>query len=330
MKQRIFRIMPGFTCFLIAAACIFTSGFAVPGRVTYTDKLSRQVNVTLPVKRAVLLTTYELIPALGIWDSIAATGRWSQSNDLMLAAGYDMSGMPSTGSGTDINMETMLKIRPDLVISWTFRSEQVYFMEKHGLTVISIYPDSMDELYDVILLHGRVFGKEKKAGYCISKMKEIFNTIKTRSSRAKVKKRILCTGSRPTSVSGSSGMNNDIIKLIGAANCASGISPRNCEIPLEKIIRWDPEVIFIWGNATYSADDILANPAWRHISAVKNRAVYKLPPWSTWSPRVAPATLWMAMKVYPELYSDINFRKTADTFMRAVFGIPYRGMAQVE
>jgi len=300
--------------------------------LSYKDKSGHLVKVNVPVKRAVLLTTYELIPALDIGSQIAATGKWAKKNDLMkVSCGY-LSGLPSVGSGIDINMETMMKIQPDLIVSWTFRQEQVRFMADKGLTVISIYPDSLAELRDVIKLHGKLFGKEKRMKYCLSEMDSIFSMIKKRSAGItnNDKQKVIWLGSRPTGVSGAGGLTNDIIALIGAINCGAEIGGRNSDVSIEKIIRWNPDVIFIWGNATYSASDILNNPQWKHINAVKNRKVYKSPDWSTWSPRVAPVALWMAMKTYPSLYKDVSFSKTADNFYRRVFNIPYSRVNQVE
>ena len=204
--------------------------------LTYRDKTGKSVNVQIPVKRAVLLTTYELIPALGIWDQIAASGKWTNSNDLIKASGGSLSGLPSVGSGIDINMESMMKIRPDLVVSWTFRQEQVRFMEDKGLTVISIYPDSMSELYDVLKLHGRLFGKEKRMEYCLSRMDEILSIIKKRSGKIKnsEKQKVLWLGGRPTGVSGTAGLTHDIITLIGAVNSAAEIGAETQTSPLKR------------------------------------------------------------------------------------------------
>lgn len=323
-----FCVLTIFSLFLTGFPQVLTAAEIL----SYKDKSGRVVKINIPVKRAVLLTTYELIPALGIGDQISATGKWANTNDLMMASSGYLSNLQSVGSGIDINMETMLKIRPDLVVSWTFRQEQVKFMADKGLTVISIYPDSLPELYDVMKLHGRLFGKEKRMNYCLSEMDRIFSMIKKRTAKIKnsEKQKVIWLGSRPTGVSGAGGLTNDIITLIGAVNCGAEIGGRNSDVSIEKIIRWNPDVIFIWGNATYGAPDILDNAQWRHVRAVKDRRVYKAPDWSTWSPRVAPVALWMAMRTYPSLYRDVNFSKTADNFYRKVFNIPYSRVNQVE
>ena len=58
-----------------------------------------------------------------------------------------------------------MKLKPDVVVTWTFKPELVKFMEERGLRVIAIYPESLAELYDVMRLHGRLFsGKPEWSG----------------------------------------------------------------------------------------------------------------------------------------------------------------------
>lgn len=301
--------------------------------ITYTDKMGRVVHVPIPVKRAVFFISYELIPALGIWDRVVGIGRWAYDNDLMKATRPDIEKfIPSAGSGSDVNIEALLKLKPDIVLTWTFKPETVRFMEEKGLRVIAIYPDSLPELYDVMRLHGGLFGKERQMESVISEMEKIFNLIKERVSKipANKKRKVLWLGGKPTSVACGIGVTNDIFKLIGGINLASSIPQRNADVPMERIIAWNPDVIFIWGNAKYGKDDILNNSQWRFIKAAREGTVYKAPEWSTWSPRLAPIALWMATKTYPEYFRDVNLEKITDDFYRNVFGIPYNKVEKFE
>lgn len=301
--------------------------------VTYKDKLGRTVSVPLPIKRAVFFQTYELIPTLGIWDKVVGIGRYAYANDLIKAVKPDIEQtIPSAGSGIDVNMEVLLKLKPDIVITWTSRPEQVSFMEKKGLRVIAVYPESISELYEVMECHGKIFKKEKEIKRTIAAMDGIFGMIKKRVSKipAGKKQKVLWIGSRPNAVAGRIGVTNDILTMIGGINPASSIPQRNADVSIERIIEWNPDVIFIWGNAKYTAEDILKNPQWRSINAVKSRRVFKAPEWSTWSPRLSLVALWMAMKTYPQHCRGIHFDATADVFYRKVFGIPYRMVHRIE
>ena len=304
-----------------------TASSAKAAIISYTDKLGRVINVSAPVKRAVFFQSYELIPALGIWDRVVGIARWAYDNDLIRATRPDIErSIPSAGTGTDINIEALLKLKPEIVITWTFQPETVRFMEEKGLKVIAIYPESLIELIDVMRMHGRLFGKEKEMEQAISEMDRIFQRIKQGVAiiPAEKRKKVLWLGSKPTLVACGVGVTEDLFKLIGTNNPAAVIPQRNAEVSIERIIAWNPDVIFIWGNAKYTAGEILNNPQWKFIKAVKNGQIYKAPEWSTWSPRLAPVALWMAMKCYPDLFKDIHLEEITDNFYRKVFGIPYR------
>lgn len=318
---------------VITLFLISTSLQAFAETLTYKDKLGRTVSIPLPVKRAVFFQTYEVIPALGIWGNVVGIGRYAYNNDLMKAVKPDIEKtIPSAGSGTDINMEALLRLQPDLVITWTANPENVRFMEERGIRVVSIYPESLTELNETMVFQGKVFGKEKKARQIIASMESIFSDIKKRVAPipAAKKQKVLWVGSRPNAVACRIGVNNDIITMIGGVNPAAIINQRNADVPVERIIAWNPDVIFIWGNATYNARDILNNPQWQAIKAIRSGRVYKAPEWSTWSPRLAPIALWMAMKTYPAQFRDINYFARADQFYKKTFGISYDKVNKIE
>ncbi|NTU43670.1 MAG: ABC transporter substrate-binding protein, partial [Nitrospirales bacterium] len=303
----------------------FTATSAFAGTVTYTDKLGRTISVSAPVKRAVLFQCYELLPALNHWDRVVGLGRWAHENDLIRAVRPDIEkAIPSVGTGTDVNMEALMKLRPDVVITWTFRPELVRSMEARGLKVIAIYPESIRDLYEVTRLNGRLFGREKEADLAVSEMERLFSLIreKTKKLPEARKKRILWIGTKPTTVAGKTGITNELIGMIGGINPAGSISQRNADVSVEQIIAWNPDLIFIWGNARYTVKDILTNPQWRAVKAVKTAQVYKAPEWSTWSPRLAPVALWMAEMTWPELFRDIDLKRELDIFYHKVFHIP--------
>jgi iron complex transport system substrate-binding protein len=299
---------------------------------TYKDKIGRTVTIKTPVKRAVLYEAYELIPLFGAWDQIAGISRYAYENDLLLAVKPDIRKLPNAGSAFDLNPEVLLKLNPDLVMTWTIDHKAIRFLEQKGLPVIAVYPDNVHELYDVMRLQGKLFGKEKQVEKVISRMEEMFKLIRDRvknippSSRKKV---LYLTG-KQTRVNGRIGITHDLFTMMGVDNVAGNIGERSSDVSLEKIIGWNPDLVYIWGSARYGAPDLINNPQWRHIKAIKERQVYKSPKWGTWSPRLAPIALLMASQAYPERFRDIDLIKTIDKFYREVYGIPYAKVTQIE
>ena len=77
------------------------------------------------MRRAVVLVSYELVPVLGVWDRVVGVARWAYDNDVVRQSNPDIRSIPSVGSGTDVNMEALLKLKPDLVLTWTFKPELI-------------------------------------------------------------------------------------------------------------------------------------------------------------------------------------------------------------
>jgi iron complex transport system substrate-binding protein len=322
---------------ITAASAVILLAFlvstAAAETIAFKDKLGRTVRICVPVRRAVFFETYELTAALGVWDRIVGISRYAYKNDLMLAMKPDIAEtIPSAGSGFDINIETLLRFRPELVVTWTYNPESIRFMEEKGLKVVALYPESIEELYEAMRLQGRLFGKEKKVESCIARMKKMFAFVGERCRKVPLRKRkkVIWLGGKQTTVSGARGINNDLIVLAGGVNPGAALMERSLDVSMERIVAWNPDVIFIWGGAKYNSADLLGSSQWRHVAAIRKGRVYKAPKWSTWSPRLAVVALWLAMKTYPDEFRDVNFEKTADDFYRAVYGISYRSVNRIE
>jgi iron complex transport system substrate-binding protein len=318
---------------LVVIALMLLPALPAPAApLTYKDKMGRTVTIQTPVRRAVLYETYELLPVTGAWGQVAGISRYGHDNDLLQVVYPEIRRIPDAGSALDTNAESLLNLKPDVVLTWTVNPKIVRFLEEKGLKVIAVYPETLAELYDVMRLQGKLFGKEKKIEEAISKMEEMFTLIRKRTAAIPIsarKKAIYLTG-KQTNVNGRIGVTNDLFTMMGLVNGGKEIGQRSAEVSLERIIAWNPDLIYIWGSARYSAEDLIGNPQWRHIKAIKNRGVYKSPKWGTWSPRLAPITLWMAATAYPERFKDIDLNKTIDKFYRDVYGIPYSKVTQIE
>ncbi|MEJ5226703.1 ABC transporter substrate-binding protein [Thermodesulfovibrio sp.] len=320
---------------LIILITLVMVGIASASTITITDKLGRKVSLNVPVKRAVVVISYELIPALNLWSQVSGVSRWAEENcGLYKAIVTDNKNLrkPLVGTGSDVNVEAVMKLNPDLVITWTYNPDTIKFLEEKGIKVIGIYPESLAELYKDMRMHGKLFGKEKRVEEVIREMEKIFKLISEKVSKIPPQKRkkVIHLGGAPTRVSGALGVTNDIIKIAGGVNPAETFIQRHIDVSLEKIVQWNPDLIFIWGSAGYDESWLYNNSQWRFIKAVQTKQIYKLPKWSTWSPRLAPIALYMAMKIYPEAFRDINFEKVIDDFYKKVFGISYYKVRQYE
>jgi len=315
---------------LLALLGLATSASAE--RVTVRDKLGRMVTLRVPVQRAVLYETYELLPVTGAWDRVAGLSRYARDNDLLQAVNPDaVRAIPSVGSAMDMNAEALLRLQPDVVVTWTSDARAVRFLEARGVPVLAVYPESLAELYDVMRLQGTLFGATPKVEAVIQQMDALFAAVgaATASRSGASRKTALWLYGKPTTVAGRLNLVQDLFARMGLDNAAGALSSRNIEVSLEQILRWNPAVLFIWGSARYGAAELVANTQWRAVRAVHDRAVFKAPTWSSWSPRLAPVALWMAASAYPDAFAGTDVPERIDRFSREVYGIPYAKGSQI-
>jgi iron complex transport system substrate-binding protein len=295
---------------------------------TVKDAAGNEIEIAPPVKRVVFLSLYELIPVFDAWDRAVGLNRWAYESEVL--KGFpQLKEIPSVGAADAVNIETLLALRPDLVITWTYKPEVAEFLIRRGLKVISVYPDSLEELYGVIDLCGKIFQKEERAREVRSLMEKslAWTASKVSMAPAEKQRKVLWLWGKPTIVSGGDSLSDELIKIIGGLNPAEGIKTRNPEVSMESIVGWDPDVIFIWASARYGPAELLNNSQWKSVKAVRDGRVFKAPNLTTWAPTICTMAQWMAWKTYPEYFDRKELEESVKRFNIKCFGVPIGGFA---
>ncbi len=112
-----------------------------------------------------------------------------------------------------------------------------------------------------------------------------------------------------------------MIQSAGGINVAHDLTGQGwfTQVSIEQIIAWNPEVIlvppYLWDG---SVTDILNDPQWQDIDAVKNGRVFYVPrgvaTWDCPEPESFLCPLWIAKLLYPDEFEDINIRDDVKTF----------------
>lgn len=299
----------------------FIAIFARP--IEFTDALGRVINFDkLPVDKVVYTTYIENIAALKVWDKLVGLNHFAYNNSILKASNLEkLNQTPSLGTHSNINMETMLKIKPDVVFMWAYRKDISEFIHKQDIKVITFKPVSVNDIYNDIRVQGEILGVSQRAEFVISKMNKIFSYIENKTKNVKQKKKAIWLWSTPTSITSKDSVIGDILEKINAINPFVNLNYAYPLVDLESMIRANPDVIFIWDAAKYHATDILNNNQLKYIKAVKNKKVIKAPDWNSWGPRCATLALWMAFYIYPEIFDKQEIEKIIKEFNKDIFGV---------
>jgi len=91
---------------------------------------------------------------------------------------------------------------------------------------------------------------------------------------------------------------------------------------LEQVAGWNPDMIFIHGLSQLTVQDVLNNPDWKDLKAVKEKKVYKVFAVSTgYDPSMLVlSTMQMAKIMYPDKF-DFDFNKEAEEVCKQIYGM---------
>jgi iron complex transport system substrate-binding protein len=122
-------------------------------------------------------------------------------------------------------------------------------------------------------------------------------------------------------------MQTDMIEWAGGINPAAKSDVGFIKISPEQLIAWNPDFIVTSQKFQGDIDQLYKEVKYQNVKAFKNKQIYRFPsalePWDYPSPSSYLAMLWLATKIHPELFSDIDFDKVADDFYDTLYGVPY-------
>lgn len=308
------------------------------GYRTIVDTEGRTIRIPEKIERAVVLTAtcIETIYILNAIDKVVGISKNIADNKLLPEIIPQIKKIPIVAqSPSKVNLEALLALKPDLLITMGpehtivgMDEQTVKRIESYGIPVVLMNLKSLDENYYSIELLGKIFKNKKRARELVNKMKSIINNVRQDVEKIPKEKRVKAlyvSGNNPNFIAGGYWGDQDIRVLAGGINVASEIPQFMATVSSEQIALWNPDVITISVAAKYDAQEIMRNPHFVNINAVKNKRVFKHSHHiaGLFTPRVCLLLAWHASKFYPEL--GIDWVKIADDFFRRFYGIPYSG-----
>ena len=157
------------------------------------------------------------------------------------------------------------------------------------------------------------------------------NTRKITSQATGKQTVLFLGGSSALSVAPDAMIQTHLIEIAGGLNAVSGVSGTGnfVEVNIEQIISWNPDVIWYPAYARYTAEDLLNDPAWSNINAVKNKKVFAFPsqvePWDQPTAALALGIAWATHNLHPDLYTLDEIMADVDNYYNMVYGKTFTG-----
>lgn len=251
---------------LLLAACSGHQG-QVAVTDTVTDDYGRTVVVPAAPQRVVSLSpaVTEIMFALGAGDLLVGRTDFCVYPD---AAGD----IPSIGGISNLNVERILSMQPDLIISGSMVGKKFtdQFDQMGTPMVCVIEKPKFEALYDNIKAIGRLVGKEKEADSLIENLKLRMESLlahgdSSQNTQLPSVYYVVGFGAGGNFTAGGNTFINDIIRMAGGRNIAEDIE--GWSYSLEALMKEDPDYIIV--RREDSAAFCGMKP-YNRLSAVKN------------------------------------------------------------
>lgn len=221
----------------------------------------------------------------------------------------------------DLDLETILMMKPDLVVGWfsTFQPKVLRstgFWHGRGIrtfiapaSIPTVPRKTVEMEYESILQMGRIFQKEKQAQALVEGMRRTIADVTGRARTAGLHRRglILELAGRNLVVYGEKTLAGNILQQAGGELLA----PQERQIGMERLLELNPDVIFLvtiesdYGREGEIKNRLYQNKALNSLCCIRNRHVYTLPLYTIYCSgvRTKDGIQIIAKGLYPELFA---------------------------
>ena len=283
--------------------------------VVIPENPSRLVTTALPLPSIYALTGAPIENLVGVHPGSTS----AIENSVMGAMYPQLSGIADNFiNGTDVNVEELLKLEPDVVLYWAEYLEQYEAMTNAGITAVGVKPQNngnvLSTLESWLSIMGEIFGTTGNVDKVIEYGRKLEAEIAEKTAKIPEEDRqkvlyLYNHSEDDISVSGNGFYGQYWIDAAGGINVAADLNGAT-SVNMEQIYEWNPDIIIITTFTETMPEDLYNNTIdgqdWSHIDAVKNGKVYKEPLGVyRWFPPSGDAPLmlmWMANTLYPEVF----------------------------
>ncbi len=265
----------------IATICCLSLVLTIPlstiarADIQVTDALGNPLTLPQTATRIVSLAPHitEIVFAAGAGKYLVGTVNYSNYPAAARA-------IPQVGSHENINYETLLSLKPDLVLAWHSGNgeEVVSRLRSFGLNVFVSEARQLDDVAHSLRDVGRLSGTTTTAETAAAAFESQLQQLRQRYSTQALLGVYYQIWNEPLLTLNADHLISDVIRLCGGRNVFADAIPLVSRISVESVIRADPQVIVASGMDEARPEWLDAWRQWGSIAAVKNGQLYFIPP----------------------------------------------------
>ena len=298
--------------------------------ITVTDHAGREVVIEEEPQKLVsgYYISTSLLIALDLDKRLVGIEAKANKRAIYSLAAPKLIDLPNVGTAKEFDLEGCAALEPDLVILPIKLKGAVETLEGLGIDVLLVNPENQELLTGMIHMIAAATNTEDKAEALLSFTAAQESYLSEALAAAETPSVYLAGNSSLLSTAGNAMYQSDMIRLAGGVNVAAEIQDSYwVEIDYEQLLTWNPDYIILASDATYTVEDVLADPNLADCTAVVSGNVYQLPnkaeAWDSPVPSGILGALWLANVLHSELLTDADCADRIDEYYETFYHFTY-------
>jgi iron complex transport system substrate-binding protein len=211
-------------------------------------------------------------------------------------------GVQQIGSTIDVNIEKILSLKPDLVLTMLMtKLQDVEALRKLGIRVeILSTPKTFNEICEQTLQIARLTGNEKTAEQVVSSARQQVEALKSQMKTKPRRKVFFQLGANPVFTVLPNTFMNDFLLFSNSENIGNGM--KTGIITRESVLSKNPDVIFIATMGGFGEAEKKVWESYKGLKAAETKKVFLIPSETSCSP--TPDNF---AKAFAEVVKNLNF-----------------------
>lgn len=331
--------VPRFFVGLVVVFILFVGGVSQQQGIEVVDALGRVVRFERPPERLTLAGkgSFMLLDAAYLFPTEARQKIVAFAGAAQLSVEW-LALLDPTFRQTKILLESQVgpeqiaATKPDAVVLRAVEASKLGpGVERLNIPVVYVELETIERYPNDLRILGQVFGNPSRAQELEAFYAERLGRVAQRTREIRERPRVLLLnysvrgGTVAFEVAPASWMQTQMVERAGGNPIwASTAQPGGWTVVnFEQIAAWNPDIIFVIdysGDSRGTALKLRQDPLWASLKAVKNNQIYGFPgdfySWDQPNPRWILGLSWLATKIQPKLFSDIDILSELRAFFR--------------